>query len=139
MKKAFFIILIMAFCWPFGVCAEEKIAADSITGDPQLDRDLQELNEQAQKNIMNFADKLGKHYEIPRETTDWLLKKVGLSPADAYMAIKVSKVSQRSVEDVVEEYENNKGKGWGVIAKQLGIKPGSKEFHELKKELEDAK
>jgi hypothetical protein len=27
----------------------------------------------------------------------------------------------------------NKGKGWGVIAKNLGIKPGSAEFHALKR------
>ena len=35
---------------------------------------------------------------------------------------------------VLKEYKANKGRGWGVIAKKLGIKPGSKEFHELKKD-----
>jgi hypothetical protein len=34
---------------------------------------------------------------------------------------------------VVREYKAHKGQGWGVIAKNLGIKPGSKEFHALKK------
>jgi hypothetical protein len=34
---------------------------------------------------------------------------------------------------VLREYKSSKGKGWGVIAKSLGIKPGSKEFHELKR------
>jgi hypothetical protein len=33
----------------------------------------------------------------------------------------------------MKEYQVHKGKGWGVIAKNLGIKPGSKEFHALKK------
>jgi hypothetical protein len=28
-----------------------------------------------------------------------------------------------------------KAEGWGVIAKNPGIKPGSREFHELKKDL----
>ena len=32
----------------------------------------------------------------------------------------------------MDEYRNNKGQGWGVIAKNLGIKPGSDEFHALK-------
>jgi hypothetical protein len=30
-------------------------------------------------------------------------------------------------------YKQSKGKGWGVIAKELGIKPGSPEFHALKR------
>jgi hypothetical protein len=34
---------------------------------------------------------------------------------------------------VVDVYKKNRGKGWGVIAKSLGIKPGSPEFHALKR------
>jgi len=30
-------------------------------------------------------------------------------------------------------YQIHQGKGWGAIPKSLGIKPGSKEFHALKK------
>jgi hypothetical protein len=33
---------------------------------------------------------------------------------------------------VLKEYKTSKGKGWGVIAKSLGIKPGSAEFQALK-------
>jgi len=33
----------------------------------------------------------------------------------------------------MERYRADKGKGWGVLAKSLGIKPGSKEFHALKR------
>ena len=29
-------------------------------------------------------------------------------------------------------YEQDRGQGWGVIAKRMGIKPGSAEFHALK-------
>jgi len=35
---------------------------------------------------------------------------------------------------VVKEYDVNKDKGWGVMAKNLGIKPGSDAFHSLKKD-----
>jgi hypothetical protein len=34
---------------------------------------------------------------------------------------------------VLERYKSGRGKGWGVLAKSLGIKPGSKEFHALKR------
>ena len=41
-------------------------------------------------------------------------------------------LSHRSWDEVLREYKENNGTGWGVIAKNLGIKPGSREFHELK-------
>ena len=34
---------------------------------------------------------------------------------------------------VIERYRSGKGKGWGALAQSLGIKPGSKEFHDLKR------
>lgn len=34
---------------------------------------------------------------------------------------------------VYQVYQPNRKKGWGVIAKELGIKPGSPEFHALKR------
>ncbi len=37
------------------------------------------------------------------------------------------------MEVIRKEYKPNKGEGRGVIAKNLGIKPESKEFHKLKK------
>jgi hypothetical protein len=134
MKKSSTVFLILAFCWTSVVFSQEKIMENLPTGDAQLDSDLREINETAKTNIKNFADKLGRHYGVPKETADWLMKKVGMPPGDAYMAAKVSKISGKPIEDVAKEYEDNKEKGWGVIAKNLGIKPGSKEFHELKKD-----
>jgi hypothetical protein len=55
------------------------------------------------------------------------------TPGDAYMCFRVGQVASQPVEVVTKEYQANKGKGWGKIAKNLGIKPGSKEFHALKK------
>jgi hypothetical protein len=41
-------------------------------------------------------------------------------------------MSNRPIDYVIEKYKAEKGKGWGVLAKSLGIKPGSKDFHALK-------
>jgi hypothetical protein len=49
------------------------------------------------------------------------------------MCFRVGQVASQPVEVVTKEYQTNKGKGWEAIAKNLGIKPGSKEFHALKK------
>jgi hypothetical protein len=55
-------------------------------------------------------------------------------PADAYMMLRLGEMSGRPTDYVVKKYRNNKGgNGWGALAKSLGIKPGSKEFHALKR------
>jgi hypothetical protein len=47
--------------------------------------------------------------------------------------LRLGEMSGRPTGYVVEKYRNNKGKGWGALAKSLGIKPGSEEFHALKR------
>jgi hypothetical protein len=54
------------------------------------------------------------------------------SPADAYMVLRLGEMSSKPVEFVLSKYKTEKNKGWGVLAKSLGIKPGSTEFHALK-------
>ena len=60
------------------------------------------------------------------------LFKVFDSPADVYMTLRIGEVAKVPTDRVVIEYRTNKSQGWGVIAKNLGIKPGSSEFHALK-------
>jgi hypothetical protein len=54
------------------------------------------------------------------------------NPADAYMIFRLGEMSSHSPNYVMERYRSEKGKGWGALAKSLGIKPGSEEFHALK-------
>jgi hypothetical protein len=143
MKKILITFLFVVFCCCQFAYSGEKIVGNTPTGDSELDRSLEALNKGAKENIGEFAKKLGQKFGISESTTERLLKRVGMSPGDVYMTAKVSKISNRSIEDVENAYKENKGKGWGAIAKNLGIKPGSKEFHELKKDdsgiLEDYK
>jgi hypothetical protein len=53
-------------------------------------------------------------------------------PSDVYMCLRVGEVAEKPVDRVIEEYTRHRSQGWGVIAKNLGIKPGSDEFHALK-------
>ena len=54
------------------------------------------------------------------------------NPADAYILLRLGEMSNQPIGHVIEKYNANKGKGRGVLAKSLGIKPGSKDFHALK-------
>lgn len=53
-------------------------------------------------------------------------------PADAYMCLRLGEMADQPIDRVIETYKTQKGKGWGAIAKSLGIKPGSNAFHKLK-------
>jgi hypothetical protein len=55
------------------------------------------------------------------------------TPADAYMVLRLGEMSGQPTDRVTERYRSSKGQGWGNLAKSLGIKPGSKEFHALKR------
>lgn len=48
------------------------------------------------------------------------------------MCFQLGQWTNKSAEEVVKVYKANQNKGWGTLAKSLGIKPGSAEFHALK-------
>ena len=55
-----------------------------------------------------------------------------MSSADAYMTLQFPNLTKKEPDVFEQSYSVNKDKGWGFIAKEMGIKPGSPEFHALK-------
>ncbi len=97
-----------------------------------LDGFIRSLNVQAQADLGAFKIKLSSQFGVPIPTIENLMVKVK-TPGDAYMCLRVGQVASQPVDVVMKEYQSHKGEGWGKIVKNLGIKPGSKEFHALKK------
>jgi hypothetical protein len=93
---------------------------------------LSELNAQAQEDLNNYTEKLGNQFGIPLLQVQDIITIVE-DPADAFMVLQLGQMTNKQPDTVLESYEHNKGKGWGVIAQELGIKPGSDEFHALKR------
>ena len=93
---------------------------------------VSDLNIFASKRFGEFKAELSARYGISGSRFDLMLKKVD-SPGDLAVALWMGKETYRSVDAVVKQYRVQRGKGWGVIAKNLGIKPGSRAFKQLKK------
>ncbi len=93
---------------------------------------LQQLNIQAQNDPSGFRAQLGARFKIGNAEVSTVIGNVQ-QPADAYMMFRLSEMSGQPIRVVQERYYAEKGKGWGAMAKSLGIKPGSKEFHALKR------
>ncbi|MBI1836136.1 MAG: hypothetical protein HYR91_02605 [Flavobacteriia bacterium] len=105
------------------------------TGDQDLDKQLVEINNEAKNDLTKFKTDLLNVFKIPFEKTEVLLKEK-MEPAEILLSAKIASISKKSLDQVITCYKTNKSKGWGYIAKEMGIKPGSPEFHELKKKKE---
>ena len=96
-----------------------------------LDSFLRSLNVQARVDSNGFSAKVSAQFGVPEARVKVVLSTVS-EPADAFMVFQLGQMTGQPPEKVMEVYRAQKGKGWGVIAKELGIKPGSAEFHALK-------
>jgi hypothetical protein len=97
-----------------------------------LDGFLSNLNVQARADMNGFSGRVSAQFGVPEVQVRAVLGTVS-EPADAFMVFQLGEMSHRSPDSVLRVYQANKGKGWGVIAQNLGIKPGSAEFHALKR------
>lgn len=102
------------------------------SGSLEIDTDLKSIDIEAQADFGLFKAEMGGSYNISEKKIDELHASVKMSPAEIYLALEIGKLTNKPIEEVVNVYKANRDKGWGVIAKELGIKPGSKEFHALK-------
>ncbi len=102
------------------------------TGDDDLNRTLVSIDGEASVNFGAFRADISGRYNITEKKIDYLSASVGMTAGDIYMAVEIGRITGKTIDQVVTVYQNDRGKGWGVMAKELGIKPGSPEFHALK-------
>lgn len=133
MKKLYTLI---AVC--FAVLVNAQIVSfNPRTGDLDMDNVLKDINTKAQTDIKAFKDQVSAKFNLAKDKVESLLNV--MAPGDVFMVAQTAEITHKPVEAVAETYKKNKDKGWGAIAKELGIKPGSKEFHELKNKTKEHK
>ncbi len=93
---------------------------------------LRSVNNQALSDIKNFNDMLSRQFGIPVPDVEAIVRSVP-DPADAFMIFQLGDMAHVAPAVVLQKYQRNKGQGWGRLAQDLGIKPGSPEFHALKR------
>lgn len=103
------------------------------SGDVWVDTHLADMNRYGTRYRDPFVDEMVRYHGAPRDLVVDLLGPRRWAPGDVYMACTIASIIGRPCRYVVDVYERDHGNGWGNIAKQMGIKPGSPEFHRLKK------
>ncbi len=90
-----------------------------------------DLNTQARANRYDYSYGISNQFDVPIYRVNSILSGVR-EPADAFMCFQLGRMLGMPPERVLETYQSSRGQGWGEVAKRLGIKPGSPEFHALK-------
>jgi hypothetical protein len=93
---------------------------------------MKDFNIRAEADPSGFRARLSARFNIGNAQVNAVLSNVE-RPADAYMVLRLGEMSTKPTDYVIRKYKSGKGKGWGALAQSLGIKPGSKEFHALKR------
>jgi hypothetical protein len=113
----------------FSICLLLLSAAPALADG--LDTFLDNLNVQAAADRHGVVASVGSHFGVPFSDVELIMGTTG-SLADAFMVLQLGRMTGLSRDRIMASYGARKGQGWGVIAKDLGIKPGSAEFHALK-------
>jgi len=102
------------------------------TGDSWMDSQLGDMNRDARNHGDGFMHDVVFSFGAPRVLVRDLYYDRRWAPGDIYYACALARALHRPCVEIVDVYERDHGRGWGNIAKSLGIKPGSAEFHALK-------
>jgi len=101
------------------------------TGSTELDANLNIINSDAKSDLPSFKASLNTEFSVSTKKVDYMLS-LNMAPGEIYISLSVANIGGKPIDDVIDCYKRNKSKGWGYIAKEMGIKPGSAEFHALK-------
>lgn len=101
------------------------------TGSDELDADLAIINSSGNANILSFKSDMTASFDVSYSKLDYMIS-MQMQPGDIYISLEIARITKRPVDEVIELFRIHRLKGWGRIAKEIGIKPGSPEFHALK-------
>jgi hypothetical protein len=93
---------------------------------------LRSVNQRAIADAQNFNEMLGRQFGVPVPDVEAIVRSVP-DPADAFMIFQLGQMAHVEPAVVQQRYQRHRGQGWGRLAQDLGIKPGSPEFQALKR------
>lgn len=129
MKKLVFTLLAFAALH----LSSQTVTFKAGTGDKELDVQLNELNANAKLDIKGFKAEMNVSFNCGNQAVDELMVKMNNNPADVFMLLQIAFQMKKSHDVILASYNRHRGKGgWGAVAKEMGIKPGSPEFHAMK-------
>ena len=133
--RAVLLSLTLLFVATPAVADEYAFGFNPRSGDAWIDAQLGDVNVFARGNLDGYVDEVVVSTGAPRYYVREMVVDRGWAPGDVYYACLIARQLGRPCAFVADAYEREmrgRGRGWGALAQELGIRPGSAEFHALK-------
>jgi hypothetical protein len=114
------------------ICIAVFLITFTVFAELSLDSALLQINTSGRSDYGYFRTQMTLSFNISTQRVDYFHTTLRMGPGDIFMVFEVASICGISVDRVVKVYGVQKKNGWGAIARQLGIKPGSAQFKLLK-------
>lgn len=123
-------ILAMTF-FTVGSLSAQTPPATEVEETLDEDLELDNLNPENAADLQIILTTLGQRYEVDVVVLTALIDE-GYNVQEIWLALEIKAATGSTLEEALVKADGTDGHGWGVLAKVLGIKPGSDEFMALK-------
>ena len=113
-----------------------SLTFDANTGNEKFDEKLNEINKDALADISAFKAAIVEEYNVDEAEVSSLIST--MEPAEILLAFELSRLTDKTMPEILTRYNTNKEAGWQKIFLSLGINNNSSRFDELCKiEIDD--
>ncbi len=106
-----------------------SLTFDANTGNEKFDDKLNEINKEALADVSAFKAAIVTEYGVEEAEVSSLIST--MEPAEILLAYELSRLTDKTMTEVLNRYNTNKGEGWKKIFLSLGINNNSSRFNEL--------
>lgn len=102
---------------------------DANTGSEKFDEQLNDINKEALADISAFKNTIVREYNVDDSEVTGLIST--MEPAEILLSYELSRLTDKSISEVLTHYKENKQDGWKQILLSLGIDSHSPRFGDL--------
>ncbi|HEX3048507.1 MAG TPA: hypothetical protein VHY08_27405 [Bacillota bacterium] len=121
-NKFLTVILVFVVLLSVAVTAQGEFSLDSV---------LVQINSSGRNDFGYFRTQISLTYNVPQTRVNYYYTSLRMAPADIYMTMELASICRVQPERVVTVYRVHRSRGWGYIAREFGVKPGSREYRRL--------
>jgi len=88
----------------------------AFSADVDFAKELESINELAKDDFEGFLLGLNNSFGVKKSKIKKMMAEHKMKPSDVFMALKLSSVTERLLDEVIKSFRENRGKGCGVHA-----------------------
>lgn len=127
--KNFNYILLFGLFSVFIFLMTTSLSFDAQTGNKQFDEKLNEINKDALADLKRFRENISDFYLIDENEVSNMMSY--MEPAEIILALELTRMTNKSLSEIIKQHRIGKNLGWNKILLSLGINKNSIQFKDL--------